>query len=78
MFISLSSWFLIMFVDLPSIAEDCILYPCAEKVKTKYSVSVWSCVPGLPVISKLALPGSNVSSHRQALNTGKIMSHHLD
>lgn len=43
-----------MFVDLPSIFEDYILYSCNEKVKTKYSVSVWFSVSCLPVISNVS------------------------
>lgn len=68
-----------MFVDLPGIIEDCILHSRDEIVKTKYNVSVWFYISCLPVTDKLAcLAAMSISSHRQALNTGEMVSHHLD
>ena len=59
--------------------EDRIPHSCDETVKTKYSVPVWPYMSWLPVTDKLAyLAAMSISSRRQALNTGEMVSHHLD
>jgi hypothetical protein len=66
-------------VDLLSIFAFCVPHSYDEIVKTKYSVSMWFCISCLPVIDKLAcLAAMSISSHRQALNIGKMVSNHLD
>lgn len=50
-----------------------------EIVKIKYSISVWFCISCHLVTDKLAcLAIMSISSHRQALNIGEMVSHHLD
>lgn len=59
--------------------EDCILLSGDGIVKTKYSVSMWFCLLCLLVIDECAfLTVMSISSHRQALNIGEMVSHHLD